>query len=100
MKAFGTWSKGRCRLPRGFGAKGDPTDLNLWVLERLFKGRDVAPNALPATSKPHLRRCWKAGLITIDGPQLRLTEKGKAVIGFRASKGGAANDDFGRLRWR
>ena len=81
-----------------FGAKGDPTDLNLWVLERLFKGTDTAPNAMTATSKPHIRRCWKAGLLTIDGPQLRLTEKGKAVIGFRASKGGASNDNFGRRR--
>jgi hypothetical protein len=73
---------------RSFGAKGDPTDLNLWVLDRIMAGRDEAPNKNEATHMPHLRRCFKAGLLTVDGPTLRLTEKGKAMLADRRARRG------------
>jgi hypothetical protein len=62
---------------------GTPTDLNLWVLRNLFDGADVAPNKIDLVSVPHVRRCLKAGLITITdaGTTLTLTAAGKVALG-------------------
>jgi hypothetical protein len=67
--------------------KGSPTDLNLWVLDKFFSGKDEVPNRIDPTDVPHLRRCMSAGLIeAVAGPYgkrggaLRLTEKGKQAI--------------------
>ena len=105
----GKWNGRSCKVGmkavtlrerKGFGAAGDPTDTNLWVLERQMGGKDTAPNQIRPTSVPHMRRCVKAGLVTVDGAQLHLTEKGKAVLALRAGGRKSANDNFGRHRWR
>ena len=64
-------------------SKGEPTNLNLWVLKDLFKDKDEVPNRLDPTRVTHLRRCMSAGLIEAVGGRggtLRLTEKGKQAI--------------------
>ena len=60
--------------------KGTPTSLNLWVLARHFGGKPTAPNRIEATSVPHLRRCLKAGLVTVKGPDLVLTPAGVEAV--------------------
>lgn len=61
--------------------KGTPTKLNLWVLRQHFGDSDRAPNALPATDVPHMRRCMKAGLFTPEGKTLVLTDAGRDALG-------------------
>lgn len=62
--------------------KGEPTDLNLYVLARHFEGRDVAPQRVEASSFQHLKRCLDAGLIEAAGPnEVRLTDAGRAALG-------------------
>lgn len=61
--------------------KGTPTRLNVHVLDNYFAGRDRAPaDRVPATDEPHLRRCLKAGLMTVEGRELVLTDAGREAI--------------------
>ena len=62
--------------------KGAPTSLNLWCLKQHFNGAAEAPSAVDATEAPHLRRCLRAGLCTVDRARglLILTDAGAAAI--------------------
>ena len=60
--------------------KGTPTDLNISVLAEAAAGRLDFPNATPAASAPHLRRCLKAGLVEVAGRTLHITTAGVAAI--------------------
>jgi len=67
-------------VPRA--AKGTPTNLNLWVLKKFFAGADVAANRIDSVSVASMRRCLKAGLVTVTdgGKTLTLTDAGRAAI--------------------
>src|SRR5579859_6193408 len=56
------------------------TDLNLYVLSRTFGDSLETANRIPATSRPHIKRCVLAGLVEVAGASLRLTEAGKAAL--------------------
>lgn len=60
--------------------KGTPTDLNLRVMSEHFAGKHRAPNQICPTSTSHMRRCLNAGLFTIEGAELVLTEAGIAEM--------------------
>lgn len=60
--------------------KGDPTDLNLWVLKKVFGNKTEVPNNLSPTDVPHIRRCLKAGLLQASKGTITLTAKGKTAI--------------------
>jgi hypothetical protein len=66
--------------------KGTPTDLNLWVLDRLFGDRTRVSNQVEPTSAPHLRRCLRAGLLDVDGAELVLTDAGIAALAARKGR--------------
>lgn len=69
-------------------AKGTPTDLNLWVLNEVFKEAPRVPNQVKPTNAPHLRRCFKAGLLEVQGRELVLTLKGaEALVEWRLGNG-------------
>lgn len=56
------------------------TDLNVWALAQLAKGRTEFPNQIHAVDAPHIRRCLKAGLIHVVGSNLRLTPAGEIAV--------------------
>lgn len=66
--------------------KGTPTDLNLSVLADVFADGPEAANQIAPTDAPHLRRCIKAGLVTVAGRTLRLTDSGRDAL-YRQAKG-------------
>ena len=85
-------------------AAGTPTDLNVWVLSEIFGTAQSVPNRAQRTQLPHLRRCLKAGLLTVSKDRLTLTAAGAAALAsYRAAqpkpnaKPGAAIS-FKRLR--
>jgi hypothetical protein len=68
------------------------TDLNIWALQNLLAGGKDArpgatkisfPNQLTAVDKPHIQRCVQAGLATVAGNQIVLTEAGIKLLGIR-----------------
>ena len=61
-------------------AKGTPTSTNLFALREHFAGSNRASNAVAAVDKPHLRRCLKAGLFTVEGRELVLTPAGIEAV--------------------
>lgn len=72
----------------GTAPKGTPTDLNLWVLNEVFKHAPRVPNQLKPTNVPHIRRCLKAGLLEVQGRELVLTLKGaEALVEWRLGNG-------------
>lgn len=64
-------------------AKGTPTELNLFALRDLFGDRRRVPNQIPPPDVPHIRRCFKAGLVAVDGRELVLTDAGVAALAER-----------------
>ncbi len=56
------------------------THTNLFVLRSTFKNTDRVSNRLPASDYSHLSRCLKAGLISLDGSELVITETGRQAI--------------------
>lgn len=65
--------------------KGAPTSLNLSVLAKLMGGAAECPNEMGAPDVPHMRRCFKAGLVTVDGRTLRLTVAGREALAAEAA---------------
>lgn len=72
-------------------AAGTPTALNLWAMGDLFRkargdvGGEVPSsisNALDVVDAPHIRRCLRAGLLTVsaDRKRLELTESGRLAL--------------------
>jgi hypothetical protein len=57
-----------------------PTALNLWVLAKVFGDTDVISNRIEPTAVSHIRRCLAAGLVVVDGHQLRLTDAGLEAV--------------------
>lgn len=62
--------------------KGTPTSLNLWSLAQHFGMSVTATNKVEPTSAPHIRRCLKAGLVTVsaDKKSLVLTDAGLVAM--------------------
>ena len=60
--------------------KGTPTPLNLWVLGDIFGTATRVPNRIRPTSANAMRRCMRAGLFTVDGGDLVLTDEGVAAV--------------------
>lgn len=60
--------------------KGDPTDINMYVLSEYFGPNERIPNQMEATAAPHLRRCLKAGLLVPEGKELVLTPAGVEAL--------------------
>lgn len=60
-------------------AKGAPTKLNIWTMDRLFGSFSDIPNQVDAVHMPALRKLLAAGYIEIvrDGKWLRRTEAGE-----------------------
>jgi hypothetical protein len=59
-----------------------PTELNVWALKELAKGRVEFPNQVHATDAPHIRRCLAGGLVEVsaDRRTLKLTPEGVLAV--------------------
>ena len=56
------------------------TATNLFVLKGHMGGASTASARVKPTDASHLRRCIKAGLVTVSGAQLVLTDTGKEAV--------------------
>lgn len=64
------------KSPRPFAA----TDNNVWTLSAELAGADRCSSRVGAARAPHLQRCIKAGLGSVVGAELVVTESGRAAI--------------------
>jgi len=70
-------------MARRRAAAGEPTDLNLRVLQQILNDNDgVVPLRVEQVDYPHLKRCLNAGMLeqTERGGPLVLTMLGKSML--------------------
>lgn len=65
------------------------TAINLSALVEHFAGAARATNRVSPTLMSHIRRCHKAGLLTVDGSELVLTPVGLAAVAGARAKSSA-----------
>ena len=67
-------------------AKGTPTGTNIFAMAELLSAAGTIPNRVEQVDAPHIRRCFRAGLLEHTGSELRITAAGIDALRSQVAK--------------